>query len=88
MATTNKEELKTVKEEKTVIEYEEILIPRGSANDDPNLHVGFNGVNYILPRGKKSRVPTFVAEEIRRSWEAQAMADDRSAAMEEQAKGM
>lgn len=88
MATTNKEELKTVKEEKAVIEYEEILIPRASANEDHNLQVGFNGVNYILPRGKKSKVPTFVAEEIRRSWEAQAMADDRSAAMEEQAKGL
>ena len=88
MATTKKEEMETVKEEKAVIEYEEILIPRAHANDDPNLHVGFNGVNYILPRGKKSRVPTFVAEEIRRSWDAQTMADDRSAAMEERAKGL
>ena len=31
------------------------------------LFVAVNGVNYLLPRGKKSMVPKFVAEEIERS---------------------
>jgi hypothetical protein len=29
--------------------------------------VAVNGVNYLLPRGKKSMVPEFVAQEIERS---------------------
>lgn len=73
MATKEKTEtVETVQEE-----YEEILIPRAAANEDPNLFVGINGVNYILPKGKKSKVPKAVADEIRRSWEAQMTADDR-----------
>lgn len=67
-------------------EYEEIWIPRAQANEDPNKFVGVNGVNYILPKGKKSKVPKAVADEIRRSQDAQAEADDRSARMEEAAK--
>lgn len=45
----------------------EVHIPRGPANDDPNLFVSINGVNYILPRGKTSKVPKFVADEIHRA---------------------
>lgn len=45
----------------------EIYIPRGGDREDPNLFVAVNGVNYLLPRGKKSMVPWFVAEEIERS---------------------
>ena len=45
----------------------EVFIPRGSDREDPNLFVGINGVNYLLPRGKKSRVPEAVAAEIKRS---------------------
>ena len=67
----------------TKANYEDIMIPRAAANDDPNLFVSVNGVNYILPKGKKSSVPKAVAEEIRRSWEAQAAADDRIAKMTE-----
>lgn len=67
-------------------EYEELWIPRAQANEDPNLFTGVNGVNYILPKGKKSKVPKAVADEIRRSQDAQAEADDRSAKMEEAAK--
>lgn len=66
-------------------EYEEIMIPRAQANEDPNLFVAVNGVSYILPKGKKSKVPKYVAEEVRRSWDAQAAADDRIAKMEEAA---
>jgi len=45
----------------------EVFIPRGSDREDPNLFVGINGVNYLLPRGKKSKVPAAVADEIKRS---------------------
>ena len=48
----------------------EIFIPRGADREDPNLFVGINGVNYLLPRGKKSMVPLTVAAEIERSGRA------------------
>lgn len=54
----------------------EIYIPRSSnANDDPNLFVSVNGVNYLLPKGKKSTVPIAIAEEIERSIKAQEALD-------------
>ena len=45
----------------------EVFIPRGADREDPNFFVGINGVNYLLPRGKKSMVPAAVAAEIARS---------------------
>lgn len=45
----------------------EVMIPRTRGNNEANYFVGVNGVNYVLPRGKKSLVPDFVAEEIARS---------------------
>lgn len=45
----------------------EVFVPRGADREDPNLFVGINGVNYLLPRGKKSKVPAAVAAEISRS---------------------
>lgn len=63
----------------------EVMIPRGFANEDPNFFVGVNGVNYILPRGKKSKVPKHVAAEIERSEKAQTAWDEKSAAMAEAA---
>ena len=55
----------------------EVSIPRGAANEDPNFFVSVNGVNYLLPRGKKSRVPRAIADEINRSVAAQEALDDR-----------
>lgn len=54
----------------------EVFIPRGSETDDPNVFVGLNGVNYILPRGKKSMVPPEVAAEIMRSRKAVERQDE------------
>ena len=48
----------------------EVFIPRGGDRADPNLFVGINGVNYLLPRGKKSMVPPAVAGEIARGEKA------------------
>ena len=45
----------------------EVFIPRNAANKDPNFFVAVNGVSYLLPRGKISRVPEAVAAEIARA---------------------
>ena len=60
---------KTTKKE---IKYVELFVPRGAVNDDPNLFVGINGVNYLIPRGKTSSVPDFVKAEYDRSIKAEA----------------
>ena len=53
----------------------EIFVPKGYANDEPNFHIGVNGVNYLLPRGKTSKVPKHIAEEFYRSQKAQEALD-------------
>lgn len=63
----------------------EVDIPRGAANEDPNFFVSVNGVNYLLPRGKKSLVPPEVAFEINRAKVAQEALDRRKDAMLEAA---
>jgi len=55
----------------------EVYIPKGAANEDPNMFVSVNGVNYLLPRGKKSKVPPYIAAEIERSFKAQECMDCR-----------
>ena len=71
---TKTEETKKAKKAKP--ELVEVFIPRSSnANDDPNMFVSVNGVNYLLPRGKTSKVPAAVAEEIERSKKAQETLD-------------
>ena len=64
----------------------DIFIPKGYANDEPNLFVGINGVNYILPKGKTSSVPAHVAEEIKRSLKAQERQDENSEKLLEAAR--
>ena len=64
----------------------EVFIPRDGATNDTSYFVGVNGVNYILPRGKKSLVPDYVAEEIRRSKAAEDRMYEEKAALLEQAK--
>lgn len=53
----------------------EIFVPKGYANDEPNLFISVNGVNYLLPKGKKSTVPAHVAAEFYRSQKAQERLD-------------
>ena len=55
----------------------EVFIPKGYGNEEPNLFVAVNGVNYLLPRGKKSLVPAWVAAEIQRANRAQEQLDSR-----------
>jgi len=54
----------------------DIYIERGAQHEDPNFFVGFNGKTYILPRGKTSKVPKAVADEINRARKAQGHLDD------------
>ena len=64
----------------------EISVPKGYANDEPNHVIGINGVNYVLPKGKKSMVPDFVAAEFYRSQRAQEKLDETVEQMLEASK--
>lgn len=74
-------ETKTVKETR-----EKIFIPKGQAGDNPNFFVSVNGKNYILPKGQESEVPKHVADEIRRSWAAEASRNRKSDELIERTK--
>nr|DAJ15725.1 MAG TPA: hypothetical protein [Phage sp. ctucZ11] len=63
-----------------------ITIPRGDKRDDTNLFVSVNGVNYLLPKGQTSMVPPEVAEEVKRSWEAERLMDEHSRELLESSK--
>lgn len=64
----------------------EIFVPKGYANDEPNYFIGVNGVNYLLPKGKTSKVPKAVAAEFHRSQKAQEALDKRVDEMLEASK--
>ena len=64
----------------------EVFIPRDGLSNETTYFVGVNGVNYLLPRGKKSLVPDFVAEEINRSLAAEEKMYEEKAVLQEQAK--
>ena len=64
----------------------EVFIPKGYANDEPNLFVSVNGVNYLLPKGKKSLVPPHIAAEIERSKKAAEKQDENIDKMLEASK--
>ena len=55
----------------------DIFVPKGYANDEPNLMISVNGVNYLLPKGKTSKVPKHIAFEFYRSQKAQEALDKR-----------
>ena len=55
----------------------DLFVEKGYANDEPNLLIAVNGVNYLLPKGKTSKVPKFVAAEYYRSRKAQQHLDEQ-----------
>lgn len=67
MATVKKETAAVNEAEELV----EIMIPPTSVKNDPGLFVSVNGVNWLLPRGQKHKVPAYVRDEIERSWKAE-----------------
>ena len=52
-----------------------VFVPRGASNEDPNLFISVNGVNYLLPKGQESSVPAAVEAEYKRSLRAQRVSD-------------
>lgn len=63
----------------------DLSIPRGSSVDEPNKIISVNGKNWVLPKGKTSKVPAFVKYEYDRSQRAQEALDVRAAEMAEKA---
>ena len=55
----------------------DLFVEKGYANDEPNQLIAVNGVNYVLPKGKTSKVPKFVADEYYRSRKAQQHLDEQ-----------
>ena len=70
----------------TAEERVELFIPKGQVNDDPNFFISVNGVNYLLPRGKKSMVPPHIKAEYERSVKAQERMDENIDKMLEASK--
>lgn len=70
----------------TAEERVELFIPKGQVNDDPNFFISVNGVNYLLPRGKKSMVPSHIKAEYERSVKAQERMDENIDKMLEASK--
>lgn len=65
--------------------YVELYVPKGYIGDEPNVFISLNGKNYLLPKGKTSRVPVSVKEEYDRSRRAQEALDAKSAKLLEKA---
>ena len=65
--------------------YVDLTVPKGYAGDDPNVFIGLNGKNYLLPKGKTSRVPAAVKAEYMRAVRAQEQLDAKSASLLEKA---
>ena len=66
--------------------YVDLFIPKGFVNDDPNEFIGINGKNYILPRGKTSKVPASVKAEYERAMRAREKQDENSEILLEKTK--
>jgi hypothetical protein len=66
--------------------YVDLFIPKGYANDEPNFFISVNGKNFLLPKGKTSKVPPYVKEEYDRAMRAQEALDRKSEALLEKAK--
>ena len=63
----------------------DLFIPRGPSIEDPNVIISVNGKNYVLPKGKTSKVPVCVKYEYDRSMRAKEALDIKAAEMAEKA---
>lgn len=64
-----------------------VKVPRAVGNEDPNLFISVNGVNYLLPKGKTSEVPRHIADEYYRSIKAEEELDATIDRLMENTKG-
>jgi hypothetical protein len=76
-AETSAEQTETIPADDRV----DLFVPRGQVNDEPNLLISINGVNYLLPKGKTSRVKQCVADEYYRAVRAQERYDRKVSEM-------
>ena len=67
-------------------EYVDLFVEKGYANDDPNEFISINGKNFILPKGKTSKVPPFVKAEYERARKAREIQDKNIDTLKEKAK--
>ena len=65
--------------------YVDLFVDRGYENDEPNLFISVNGKNYLLPKGKTSKVPPCVKFEYDRAMRAKAAFYAKSEALIEKA---
>ena len=63
----------------------DLTLPRGYTADEPNHIISVNGKNWVLPKGKTSKVPAYVKYEYDRSLRAKEAMDVRAAEMAEKA---
>lgn len=63
----------------------DLFVPRGASVDEPNVLVSVGGKNWVLPKGKTSKVPYFVKYEYERAQRAKEAMDVRAAEMAEKA---
>ena len=63
----------------------DLFIPRGPAFEDPNVIISVNGKNWVLPKGKTSKVPACVKYEYDRAMRAKEALDVMAAEMAEKA---
>ena len=64
----------------------DLFVPKGYANDEPNLFIAVNGESFLIPKGKTSKVPPYVKEEYERGLRAQQKMDEHVDQMLEAAK--
>ena len=64
----------------------DLFVPKGYANDEPNLFIAVNGEGFLIPKGKTTKVPPMVKEEYERSVRAQQKMDEHIDQMLEAAK--
>ena len=53
----------------------ELFVDRDPSDENPDIVIGINGKNWVMPRGETSVVPRYVTDEYRRSVAAQYKAD-------------
>jgi hypothetical protein len=79
-------EIATTEKATKAEKYVDLFVPKGYVNEEETLFISVNEKNYLLPRGKTSRVPLCVKEEYDRAMRAQQKLDEKSSALLEKAK--
>ena len=79
--TVDEEIVESIAEEYDPNEKVDVRVPRSTNPNDPGVYVSVNGVSFLLPHGKTSSVPRFIADEYERMQRAEAAYYDKIDAM-------